>query len=453
MVDSNYNFSEKSFKLEKLIIYPSSGKSIDITNMVDEITIFEDIFSATMSGKVIISDGLELIPSLPIIGQEYLVIEFSKPDELNPIEEIFRIFSVEKPMIDFNTMNSQQYTINFCAEEVLLSEQSLISKSYRGKSIKDIVEDILKNKLLANPKKLLAKNIEPTNGQTDIIIANKRPLDALFWLSHRAKNSKNEPGFLFFQNREGFNFKSIGTLFRGTSYTTYSYKPKNVSDTDNSLSDEIRNIIRYEFVSMFDSLEGIRKGLFSSSLLTIDLLRQKFENYSFDYYDTFKNIPHIISGTPGPFETGMNNRFGKPPSKNYGGFYRYFPTTKGHSSVPNITQKQPNLKENQVEDWLLQRASQLKSLNFFRLKIVVPGDVKLKVGDIINVSVPLISQKLDNGGNINPYFSGKCLITAIRHIITLNKYEMILELTKDTLSRPFPDSDNKNVILAKIKSY
>ena len=51
------------------------NKRINIAGMFSEISIYEDLFSNTMSGHILIEDSLDLINSVPLIGQEQIIIE------------------------------------------------------------------------------------------------------------------------------------------------------------------------------------------------------------------------------------------------------------------------------------------------------------------------------------------------------------------------------------------
>ncbi len=63
--------------LEYLRIYSSEGVRADLSSIVVEINLFEDIFSSAFTGNIIIVDTLNLIEKLPILGQEYIELKCS----------------------------------------------------------------------------------------------------------------------------------------------------------------------------------------------------------------------------------------------------------------------------------------------------------------------------------------------------------------------------------------
>ena len=50
-------------------------------------------------------------------------------------------------------------------------------------------------------------------GVRNILVPSLEPLVALQWLATRAVDENQSPGFIFFENRMGFNFTNLSTLF------------------------------------------------------------------------------------------------------------------------------------------------------------------------------------------------------------------------------------------------
>jgi hypothetical protein len=100
---------------------------------------------------------------------------------------------------------------------------------------------------------------------------------------------------------------------------------------------------------------------------------------------------------------------------------------------------------------MLQRTSQINQLNYFKLKLVLPGDTYLTVGDIIEFQMPLIKTQVPGENPNNPYHSGRYMITALRHKLDYQSYEMIAEVTRDCLSQKLPDAQNDDPYLKELK--
>jgi len=65
--------------IDECKIASTSGEIIDITQLVSSINIFEDIFKTALTGDIAIVDTNNLVTSLPIIGQEKLILKLSTP--------------------------------------------------------------------------------------------------------------------------------------------------------------------------------------------------------------------------------------------------------------------------------------------------------------------------------------------------------------------------------------
>jgi hypothetical protein len=219
----------KDYSLSNLLLLTPVA-TFDLSPMMIEISYTEDIFDNSCYGYVLVSEASGYIETLALSGNEFLRLTFSKTgDTTNQIDKVFRVYKVgnRKPE---GTMYKESYVLYFCSEELMLSSQYKISKSYKSYAVSDIVIDIL-NTYLKIPSN---KNgvIETTYGQYDFILPTISPFDAINWLTNYARtNPTNGAGsdMLFFEDKFGFNFRSLQTLMKQPSYYTYTYKPKNIN--------------------------------------------------------------------------------------------------------------------------------------------------------------------------------------------------------------------------------
>jgi hypothetical protein len=110
-------------------------------------------------------DAMGYIEKLNLTGNEYLRMTFGKTNQnSNWIDKIFRVYKVDKRRPE-GKGDTESYSLYFCSEEMLLSEQYKVSKSYRAKTISDNVIDILKTYLKVPDKKI--GQIDSTYGVYD----------------------------------------------------------------------------------------------------------------------------------------------------------------------------------------------------------------------------------------------------------------------------------------------
>lgn len=413
------------YDITTLSLHTSDGNVVDLSELVLELNIFEDIFSPTMTCTMRINDGSDLISNFKFHGNEFLELELDKPSLNDPIKKVFRLYKLSDRSFDTNYQN---YTLHFCSEEMILSPQVMISKSYRGLKVSDMVQDILRTYLKVNPKKI--NYIQLTEKAFDIIIPKMNPFEAVMWLSTKAY-STNDSLFLFFENRDGFNFTSYENLIKKPTYAKYA-KDFKVDD------DVFKNMASFNFLKIledFDVMKSSRYGAFSSAFVNLNLITKKFTKTPFNAIQ-FKNKGILNK------EVTMNtfkNRLNKSFYNSHDNMLKYSITTDADAT------RNPLLPE----EWLSQTASKLGQIHLFKMIGTVPGDVMLRVGQVIEVDLPDMSPK-DKGVTKNETRSGKYLISSVHHKISTNEesYVTILELISDSINEPMPSPKNS---LGKLK--
>jgi hypothetical protein len=220
----------QDYSLESLNFLTGSGQRFDMKKIFVELSYYEDIYSFAVSGYATIVDAQGYIELLQLTGNEFIEISFSKTKNApNTNKQVYRVYKIgdRKPI---GNMNSESYTFYFCSEELLLSEQIKISKSYKGKKISEVIRNIMTEKLAVNPLKL---NIEETTGVNDFIVPQFKPFETISWLSTYARpNGSGIKGadMLFFETKDKFNFRSLQSMFQDEIYTTYKYQQKNIDE-------------------------------------------------------------------------------------------------------------------------------------------------------------------------------------------------------------------------------
>lgn len=428
-------YSTQDVVIKSCKIISSTGTAFEFKLMLLELNYFEDIFTNFCSGNIIINDSQNFLNKLSLTGNEYLYLTIDRPGLNQPLERVFRVFKVSDKK--WNSDNNETYILHFISEEAVLSEQYKVSKTYSGMKIVDMVKDISFNILKINPNRFIPRNIEDTSGIRDITIPNYKPFQAINWLSIYSKSNKPKnigATFLFYENFEGFNFKSIEVLFEKKLYATYNYELKNINlPDDHKVSDmdkDIKSIIRYEVVNKFNSIEQINSGVFGNKVLTIDPIRRKFDKTVFDYSKYFQNSNDLNKN---PAMTNAVNRFGDKLSDSHDSNLKMVFTNTDQSNQKYFKAKEYVVHSDRVEEIIGYRQAQLNLLNLNRMKILIPGDINIKIGDIIQVNIPDVSGDSQAKKKLDEFLSGKYIITALRHIIgNEGTFTTTLEVCKES---------------------
>jgi hypothetical protein len=423
-----------------------SGHPTDVSAMVVEINYFEDIFSNFVSGALVINDSVGLIQMFQFQGQEVLILEIDKPGLDDPLKKTLRIYK-HSGRSQTKTSN-ENYIIHFCSEEAYLNEQYKISKSYKNMIIADIVHGILENDLKINPDLLI--NFDKTSGVHDILVPNLKPFQAINWLTTfaQADQDKNAGAFfLFYEDKYGFSFRSVLNLYKQKTARKYKYEEKNLKSTQNDLISDVNkefvNVIAFEHISAFDSISAVKQGTMASKTITIDPLRLKFGENAHDYNEYTKNVQSLDYAS---LPNSAENRMGDTMNKTVGAV-KFVISTSGQSENKYIKDKEVPVNEFSPEKTTSVRSSQLSLMWSNRIKIIIPGDIGLTVGMIVDFDKPEISYNNPQSKEktSDPIYSGKYLITALRHIITQeNRFTTILELCKDSYPNKTFKYDNTN---------
>jgi hypothetical protein len=60
------------------------------------------------------------------------------------------------------------------------------------------------------------------------------------------------------------------------------------------------------------------------------------------------------------------------------------------------------------------------------------------VGDVVQFNLQTVENKKISNGKFDPQFSGRYIITKIRHRVTQEEYLNVIELSKDSVANAYP---------------
>ena len=442
------------YKLDELrLSAPGFEGGLDLKAYMVELNYFEDIFNNTISGNIVISDAIGILNFASINGSEYIHMKLKKSDDINDsIEKTFRVFSISDRRFDLSN-NNEMYKIEFCSDEYLLSEQYRVSKSYKGKKISEIVADICKTYLKIGVSGGKQINIDDTQGSKDFILPNKKPIETINWLANYAipSNFSNGADILFFENKQGYFFTSLQHMYQSKPVMTYYYNPKNIPS---DVYEKMVNVLTFEVVNYIDVLNAANKGTFGNRIITIDPLRRKKIITDFNYNDYVKKS---VSLNGSPVTNNDKNALGKtlydpPPKDLESGAFRLMIANANQQDDGTYTKNKPGTvqKDYQIEKTIPNRVAQLSLASHTVLKITVPGNPSLIAGTCVVFN--LSSSHAINSKEtrpVDPYLSGKYLVTAVRHIISPASYVCIAEISKDSGLVNYTGVNNDNSMWKK----
>jgi hypothetical protein len=436
----------QDYTFKTLNFVDSSGKTTDLKRLLVEFSYYEDIYGFVSSGYVTLLDAQGFIELLRLTGNEFIKLEFGKTSEgLNSVKGTFRAYKISD-RIPGGNMNAEVYTIYFCSEELMLSEQNKLSKSYKGKKISEIVKDIVNNQLKVPTSKI--EKIEDTMGVYDFVVPRLKPLEAISWLSTYARPvSTAGADMLFFQTKNGYNFRSLQSMMKEKEYVTYKYQLKNLGSDIQPIQEKVITVLDYELNKPYDILNEINSGTFANRLISIDPLSRTYKVTEFDYEKYKSQSTSLNKNSP---TNEMVNRLGKKKTESYDSVLKVSVSNAGQQIVPYIKDKDGAVaKDVFVETYIPNRTAQLSLANYTSLKLSVPGDPGITAGRTIRFNI--LSLQNPEKRELDKFYSGKYLVNAVRHLIQVpNVYQTILEISKDSSEAPETTVPNSNPTLKKV---
>lgn len=403
--------------IDKVKIISSSGFYQDIAAQVINVQIFEDLFSPFITGSLIVKDSLDLVNLFPFAGEEFVELEISTPSlQRGNIKGTFYIYKLtDRELIGDRAV---VYQLHFISSEAVVDLNKKISKVYSGKT-SDIVKKFVVDKIdgLESKKDVF---IEPSSTNTKYISNYWTPVENITYLKELSSNNNKVPNYLFFENRDGFYFISLDTLYNTDVYQSFVYDRYTRDDLNNSGS--VKNIQedykRIETISIpvgFDYMDRISNGMLSSRMISYDLTKKVYtaKNYNmFSKFDKQNHLnPNAISSDRAIFRS--NSLIINVP--------RYNGNFSGFGDVTNFKTAQEQI-------------SLMKMAEANKIQITVAGRSDYTIGQKVNVTLNKIEPISKNETDVtDKMFSGNYLISAINHYVNRERHECHMELIKDSL--------------------
>lgn len=426
MANDNFNSSNSlryagDVNIEECTIYSSRGVFQNVRQQVMTLIIYEDIFSPFITGSIVLRDSLDLHNVFPLIGEEVLKLKVSTPSITGAvIDEEFQIYKMSDKMDTSD--RTVMYELNFISREAIIDQNKKISKVYAGK-ISDIVPKFLFDQTdgLETKKKML---IENTRNTIKYVSPYWGPIKNLTFLSENAISETQSPSFLFFENRDGFNFRSIENLYKGKpvqefihdNYTRDSFPGGgNVLNIDA----DYKRIATVVYADSFNYIDRLRGGMYSSKLISYDSTKKTYTVKNYDIKSRYGYQTHL-NEYPSFTENVLNR------------------SNALHILFPKAFETFTSFGDTTNAKIIQERISFLKLAENQKLQIKVAGRFDYTVGQVCNVTLykkrPTRAREIQ-ADMVDKILSGNYLIAAINHQVTSSGHDCYIELIKDSNKR------------------
>ena len=287
---------------ELITIESDQGVTIDLRLGVVSFQYFEDLFSPTITARMVIistsgvvsDDKTKKIESLynglPIRGGERVAIKIKGNTKINKglrFDTPETYLYVSKISNVIRDGQKEIFVLHLVSREAITNEITHVNRKFEPYSLIDThVEDILKNDLKVKTIRY-AGNIDPASNKYGFLGNLKSPFQLLVWLASKAtpqtQSTSGFTGYFFYQTQSGFNFRSADSLIKDgldgrTARTNFKatreYTHKQFTDYINESGDF--NILSYSIQRNNDLIRKLIIGQYSNFTASFNPLNGRF---------------------------------------------------------------------------------------------------------------------------------------------------------------------------------
>ena len=415
-----------AFKPNYFTIQTLDGKTtVDVTNSCLFFDYFEDILSPCVTAIAQLMNSSSLFNILPIRGGEKVTISVDTAFGEFVLDDLY-VYKVSN--LDAQKSN-EMFTLNLVSREGLTNETSRCQTIYRG-NLQTTVTKILKDDL--KTKKYKSENIEGTSNDYSFIGNNRKPFHVLTWLGPKAvpangqnsgtsgEEARGTAGFLFYENKDGFNFRSIDSLVSSTKIQINSADKENIPQylftqvIEENQTKTNFNILNYNYEKNIDLMKALRVGMYVNRTYFYDLYSNTLDLY------TYKVKNQVKRKLGGAESIAVSDEFGDSISR----------------IMVRASDRGGLNPDGSVSGKLRSGADMAMSYSRYNLlftqalNMVVPCNVNLKVGGIIHAEFPRIDRSTNMTSDEEQ--SGYYLVKELRHHFEGGQMVTSLRLLRDS---------------------
>lgn len=420
--------STEAFLLQAATITIKGGRTIDLTNVILEIEVFEDIFKSSITGSITINDFVGGLEKYIFTGGETLTLKAGMPSEGNTtLINRDNLIVHEFSKIKANSTNSLRYKLYFTSDSALNSHKRRVFKSSGvernvGNMVKYLYSRMSNSETSTNVKVKASDVWLPS----PYVSPGYSPIDAINSL---AKRTSADGKYYVFYERLNYNssgesyhhyFTSIDDIIRDTDpnkIPTIKYSPAGnyFSTTTPEYNIRAKTV---EFQNNYNHLSAMAGGFYNSRVRSLDVLTRR-------YSDTKISYKEMSDGSGGTSYLGKYL-----DSSNYFSSY-------GENDFPG-----ERLIVSAMNDPFRDRKAWIKNDTYgaflnssIRITVDVAGGTnRIGVGDVVDFRFPSRSHKSLNLEDTTVpddiVYSGRYIVTACRHTITRLGYTKKLEVSR-----------------------
>lgn len=447
-----------------------AGESLDVelTDVVSEFNIFEDLNKPYLTGSILIGDDTGLMDEIKIKGDERITLIIAKNPQLADGEPYFRLdFKVVSILRQEKTADrAEVLSMNLISVHAYNNNVVKISKSYTGK-LEEISKSLLRNFLdveISTEDKRYDGEQGSEQEPIKLLVPYLSPLETVEWLTERATDRWGTPFFIW-ASIWGQNMSETTTLRLGNFMTMVTEGITLLNETDpleqtdfiysqvqtNLKAPEgyrgaMRIIKNIKFANIENTLKMIREGAVGSTISNLDTYTSQDTSKLYaanQFLETLNgglsngDVLQTVYDQEDQLKVGDEVR----PTSYWSARQRS--TVTSYGTYANVNSIHDAIDESSLLNKV--RPLAIRSMlarNMLEIEVDGIGmlEDELSAGDIIKVRFVTedLTSKTLTGSNTER--SGYYLIQNCRHIFTRERHDAILMICKVAQSEIINDS-------------
>ena len=390
--EHQYDLLELSFyRLTESGDVPEKTKWVDLSGNLEELNLYEDIMSPSMTGQLMLTDGFNLPDRLPILGGERLRIRFKTASFEKEFSAVMVIHKVGERFFSQDPGKAQMYWLFLSTEDGWNDAQVDASFGFRG------TYDGLVKKTLELLKSTRPLDTVPSIGIVDFVAPFWSPLKIASFAARRAATENADPVF-FWDTGNGYQFKNLKAIYDQAPVKKIFIEPRNTDSILKHADKLFDTVLKWNYSQSDDKLKMNKKAAFGSDVYTVDVI-----NWNVTKAELKKDSIEVIRIDKYPINDSKSTLRSKTE----------FITTRPDGS----------------DSFELTRDAILNRIDNKRIVAEIPGDSGVHAGQVIDLDVP--SQSAGPEYVKERTASGKFLIASAKHVLIRDRYRVVIELLKD----------------------
>ena len=418
---------------------------LEISNLIVGFQTSESMSSPFIYGKTTVFDGLDILSTFPIIGEEY--IEFTYKDFFGQTrtEEymVYSVSDIKYPQEDNPTLI--QYTLNFVSIPRVLTEATRIMKGLSKGKVSDYATQIFNDtyKATMQSRGLKCKELYVPQHSDEIqtlIVPNYTPTETfLFFARHAFNASSKTQTFRFFENRDKYFFATneevekfygndqsyydsskafqlaSGLTLPNAHVFVYNYLPNIGPDNAKAA---MFHIISIDFGEKVNTINDINYGAYKKKIAHIDLLNGTvFAVPTYSIKQDFDKKNQKLAHSDQFINEVMPDKYIRYLIKDYAG--------AGEPTGPGI---KPDMHYADLYD---RKNSYMYHYKQNSVDVTIYGQNKIVAGSVINLQLPLRKKaSAASASAIDIERSGYYLADSIDNIFSNKTYTQKITLSR-----------------------